>query len=221
MHGAAEAINTAREISPGTVEVQLEYARIYCYQGYFDEGIAAARRAVELDPVSLIANHFLGHVLYFSRHYEEAIPALRHTLAMEPNYPKPRYFISMSLFWLGETEAAWEEIQDEPLDWMRWAASSVILHRLGRVDEAREVFANLSDDDNQEFATIQRADTYAQWGDTEMVFQNLELAVKYGDPGLAQLLVDPFLDPIRDEPRFVAMLEKLGFDEKRGSPGGH
>ena len=214
LHGAAEAFGAARGISPGSVEVQLEYARINCYQGHFDEAIAAARRAVELDPMSLLANHFLGHILYFSRHYEEAIPALRHTLAMEPNYPKPRYFISMSLFWLGEVEAAWEEIQDEPLDWMRWTASSVILHRLGRIDEAREVFANLSQEDEQEFATIQRADTYAQWGDTESAFRSLELAISYGDPGLSQLLVDPFLDPIRDDPRFKAMLEKLGFDEQ-------
>jgi len=221
MLGATEAINSAREINPGNVEVQLEYARINCYQGYFDEGIAAARRAVELDPVSLLANHFLGHILYFSRHYEEAIPALRHTLAMEPNYPKPHYFISMSLFWLGEIEAAWEEIQQEPLDWMRWAASSVILHRLGRIDEAQENFANLSKEEEQEFATIQRADIYAQWGDTESAFRNLDLAVEYGDPGLAQLLVDPFLDPIREDPRFATMLEKLDFDAKRGSLGGH
>jgi TolB-like protein/Flp pilus assembly protein TadD len=221
MHGAAEAFNTAREINPGNVEVQLEYSRINCYQGYFEEGIAAARKALELDPVSLLANHFLGHILYFSRHYEEAIPALRHTLAMEPNYPKPRYFISMSLFWLGEVEAAWEDIQQEPLDWMRWAASSVILHRLGRVDEAQENLANLSDEENPECAAIQRADTHAQWGDTEMAFKNLDLAVGYGDPGLAQLLVDPFLDPIRDDPRFATMLEKFGFDAKRGSPGGH
>jgi adenylate cyclase len=216
MHGATESSNAALELNPGNVDVLLEYSRMNCYQGRFEEGIAAARRAVELDPVSLLANHFLGHILYFSRHYEEAIPALRHTLEMEPSYPKPRYFISMSLFWLGDVEAAWEVIQDEPLDWMRWAASSVILHRLGRVEEAKEVFVNLSMDEEQEFATIQRADTYAQWGDTESAFRNLDLALEYGDPGLAQLLVDPFLDPIRDDPRFASMLDKLGFDAKQG-----
>jgi len=128
----------------------------------------------------------------------------------------------MSLFWLGEIEAAWEEIQAEPLDWMRWwAALSVILHRLGRIDEAQENFAKLSKDEEQEFATIQCADTYAQWGDAESAYRNLDLAVEYGDPGLAQLLVDPFLHPIRDDPRFATLLEKLGFEAKRGSSGGH
>jgi len=212
LQGARDAFAKALDLNPGNVEVQIEYSRTICYQGHFEESIAAARAAVELDPVSLLANHFLGHILYFSRRYDEAITALRHTLEMEPKYPKPHYFIGMSLFWQGHVEAAWEEIQQEPLDWMRWAASSVILHRLGRVEEAEANLAELNQQDNQEFATIQRADTYAQWGDTEMAFRNLDLAVEYGDPGIAQLLVDPFLDPIRDDPRFAVLIDRLGFE---------
>ncbi len=212
LHGAHDAFLTALKLNPGNVEVQFEYARVICYQGHFDEAIAAARKALELDPVSLIANHFLGHILYFSRHYEEAITALRHTLEMEPRYPKPHYFIAMSLFWLGQIEAAWKEIQQEPLDWMRWAASAVILHRLNRIEEAKENLAEINKVDDQEFATIQRADTYAQWGDIELAFKNLELAVDYGDPGLAQLLVDPFLDPLREDQRFIELLKNLGFN---------
>jgi len=212
LHGAIKAFNNALELNPGNVDVQVEYSKVQCYQGHYDDGIAAARQAVELDPVSLVANHNLGHVLYFSRHYDEAIPALRHTLAMEPSYPKPHYFIAMSLYWLGQTEAAWEEIQQEPLDWMRWAASSVILHRLGRIPEAEDNLAHINRPADQECATVQRAGTYAQWGETELAFESLDQAVHYGDPGLAQLLVDPFMDPIRDDPRFVALLEKFGFE---------
>jgi hypothetical protein len=129
---------------------------------------------------------------------------------MEPEYPKPHYFIAMALFWQGHTEAAWEEIQQEPLQWMKWTASAVILHRLGRIEEAEANLAEISQEDNEEFATIQRADVFAQWGDVEMAFKNLDLAFEYGDPGLSQLLVDPFLDPLREDPRFIAMLERLG-----------
>jgi TolB-like protein/Flp pilus assembly protein TadD len=209
---AQPAIAKALQLNPGNAEILIEYARIRCYQGHADEAVTAARRALDLDPVSLFTNHFLGHILYFSRRYEEAIPALRQTLEMDPQYPKPHYFIAMSLFWLGDAEAAWREIQLEPLDWMRWAAASVILHRLGRIDEAEAHFANLGADDEQEFATIQRADTYVQWGNIEMAFRNLGLALEYGDPGLSQLYVDPFLDPIRDDPRYVEMVRKLGFE---------
>ena len=209
---AQEAISRALELNPGNAEILMEYARIRCYHGHSDEAIAAARRALDLDPVSLFANHFMGHILYFSRHYDEAISAFRQTLEMDPQYPKPHYFIAMSLFWLGDVEAAWEEIQQEPLDWMRWTASSTILDRLGRRDEAEAVFANLNEDEEQEFATVQRADIYVQWGDFDLAFRNLELAFEYGDPGLAQLYVDPFLDPVRDDPRYIEMVDKLKFD---------
>jgi adenylate cyclase len=212
LHGANKAFNTALELNPGNVEVQVEYSRIRCYQGYYDEGIASARMALELDPASLFANHFLGHILYFSQQYDEAIRALRHTLEMEPQYPKPRYFISLAMFWQGDAEAAWEEIQQEPLQWMKWTASAVILHRLGRTEEAEANLAKLSEEEDQEFATIQRAAIFAQWGDPEMAFKNLDLAIKYRDPGLSQMLVDPLLDPLRDDPRFTKLLENLGFE---------
>ncbi len=210
--GAQEAIAKAIDLNPGNAEILMEYARVRCYHGYADEAIAAAQRALDLDPVSVFANHFLGHVLYFSRRYDEAIPALRRTLEMDPQYPKPHYFIAMSLYWQGHIEAAWEEIQQEPLDWMRWAASSVILHHLGRIDEAETEFANISEDEQQECAAIQRADTYVQWGKMEMAYRNLELSFKHGDPGLAQLYVDPFLDPIREDPRYQEMIRRLRFD---------
>ena len=209
---ARRAITRALELNPGSSEVLMQYARIKCYRGDADESIAAARRALDLDPVSVSANHFLGHILYFSRHYDEAISALRHTLEMDPQFPKAHYFIAMCLYWQGDVEAAWEEIQLEPLDWMRWAASSVILQRLGRIDEAESSFANLNEEEEQEFAAIQRADTYTQWGKVESAFRALDLAFEYGDPGLAQLYVDPFLDPIRNDARYVEMVTRLGFE---------
>ena len=211
IRAAEEAVGTALKLSPGKVDVQLEYSRIQCYQRHFDEGIAAARKALSLDPVSLIANHFLGHILYFSRRYEEAIAAFRHTLAMDPQYPKPHYFIAMSLLWLGEIDEAWTEVQKEPMDWMRWTGSAVILDRLGRLDEAEASLAKLYREDEQEFAAKQRADVYAQWGRTDEAFKCLDQALHYGDPGLCQLFVDPFLDPLGEDPRFQALLRKLGF----------
>lgn len=211
--GAQKAIGKALELNPGNAEVQMEYARIKCYQGDADEGVAAARRALDLDPVSLYANHFLAHVLYFSRRYDEAAPVFRHVLEMEPRYPKPHYFIAMSHYHQGDLDSAWQEIQQEPLDWMRWTGSAVVLWRLGRVEEADASLGKISEGDGLlEFAAIQRADNFAQRGDLEMAMKNLNLAFDYGDPGLAQLLVDPFLDPLRDDPRFMAIMTKLGFE---------
>jgi len=207
---ALAAISTALELSPGNAEVQVEFARLKCYVGHNDESIAAARKALELDPVSVFSNHFLAHVLYFTRNYDEAIPAFRHVLDLDPHYPKPHYFISMAMYHQGDTESAWEEIQREPLNWMRWTGSALVLQRLGRREEADVYLDKLSLDDDEDPAYIQQADVYAQRGDINQAMQRLSLAFDHHDPGLSQLLVDPFLDPLRGDPRFVEIMKKLG-----------
>lgn len=209
---ALNAISTALELSPGSAEVQVEYARLKCYVGHNEESIAAARRALELDPVSVFANHFLAHVLYFTRNYEEAIPVFRHVLDLDPHYPKPHYFIAMAMYHQGDTESAWEEIQHEPLNWMNWTGSALVLQRLGRMKEADAFLAKLSLEDDEDPAYIQQADVYAQRGDLDEAMQRLSLAYDHHDPGLSQLLVDPFLDPLREEPRFIDIMTKLGFE---------
>jgi serine/threonine-protein kinase len=210
--GGYEAFAKARRLNPGNVEMQLEYSRINCYCGRYEEAIAAARTALELDPVSLFANHFLGHILYFSRRYDDAVAVFRHVLEMEPAYPKPHYFIAMSYYNQGDYDAAWEEIQLEPLQWMLWTGSALALQKLGRLEEADSFLARLNLEDNQEFATVQRADIYAQRNAADLAMQSLDLAYELGDPGLSQVLVDPFLDPLRDDPRFIRLVEKLGFE---------
>ena len=208
---ALEAIGRALELNPGNARVQVQFARMNSHYGNTEISIAAAKKAVELDPVSVYTNHVLGHVLYFTRHYEEAIRAFRHTLELDPHYPKPHYFIAMSLYFLGETESALEEIQQEPLNWMRWTAFTVILHRLGRTEEAESNFAQLVEIGVEENNFMQQAGIHAQMGDTERAIRSLEVAYGYRDPGFTQLLVDPFVDPIRDDKRFIEMLAKVGF----------
>jgi len=43
------------------------------------------------------------------------------------------------------------------------------------------------------------------------MFAELENAVKAKDPGLTYLKVDPFLDPIRGDPRYSALVTRLRF----------
>jgi serine/threonine-protein kinase len=57
----------------------------------------------------------------------------------------------------------------------------------------------------------QLAQIYAQRGETDRAFAALDAAWTYRDPGLANLTIDPFVDPLRRDPRFNAMLRKLNF----------
>jgi TolB-like protein/Flp pilus assembly protein TadD len=214
---APRAIKKAQEINPRDVRVLMEYSRLNCNIGNHETSIASARQALELEPISVYANHFLGHVLYFGRQYEEAIPVFLQALQLDPHYPKPHFFIGMSHYFLGETETALEEVRLEPLDWMRWTASTVILRRLGRIEEAEEAFDSLAEIGVEENNFIQQAEIHAQLGDREQAFKCLDVAFGLRDPGFTQLLIDPLLDPIRDDPRFARMVEKVGFTEEYSS----
>jgi TolB-like protein/tetratricopeptide (TPR) repeat protein len=205
-----EPIDKALRLNPGSVPVQIQYARLHCHRAHHDVSVAAAGKAVQLDPVSVYASHILGHVLYFARRYEEAIQAFRNTLDLDPYYPKPHYFIAMSLYWLGRFEAALKDAEQEPLEWMRLTASTAILNRLGRTPEAGTHFARLVELGKTDNNFIQQADIHAQVGDTEQAMACLDQAFELGDPGFTQMLVDPFLDPLRDDPRFAALLRKVG-----------
>jgi TolB-like protein len=206
------ALGTALRLNPGNTDVLVEWARTNLNLGFRDNAVAAARKALTMEPISIYVNHLLGHILYFSRQYEEAIPVFRRTLDFNPNFPKPRYFMAMAHHWMGDSETAWEVIQAEPLEWMRICASAVILHKLGRSDEAGVAFARLIELGVEETNDIQQADVYAQIGQHDQAIESLNRALKMHDPGLAQLGVDPFLDPIRDDPRFKEIFMKAGFE---------
>jgi len=212
---AYEGITTALKLNPGNSDVQIEYARLTSYFGEVDASVAAAKRAVELDPVSLFAHHFLGHVMYFGRRYDEAIAVFRDLLELDPNYPRPRYTLAMCLYMKGETEAALEEVGNEPLSWMRHSGSAIVLHKLGRIDEARASRDSLVREDDEEYAIYQQGQIYAQWGQVERAIECLEKSRVLHDPGLSQVCVDPLLDPIRGEAGFAALLERIDFPTVR------
>ena len=103
---AMKEIGTAIALEPGNVAVLIEHARIHALCNDMETSLTTARTAQELDPVSTAAGQLLGHALYFSRHYNEAIDAFRHALSLDPHYPRPQYGIGMCQFQLGNFEAA-------------------------------------------------------------------------------------------------------------------
>ena len=211
---AQKAIDQAMILNPGNTKVLIEYSRIHCNLGNYQTSITAARNALELDPVSVYANHWLGHVLYFARQYKEAIAVLRQTLELDPHYPKPHFFISMSLYWMGDLPLAQEEIQHEPLQWMKLKASTQILHGLGRAQESATVFDALLKEDAADELSFQQAQIFAQQGKLDLAMERLSRAYELGDPGLTQLKIDPCLDPLHDDRRFKRLMTKVGFEDQ-------
>ena len=60
-------------------------------------------------------------------------------------------------------------------------------------------------------ASYQYGQIYTQLGDADRAFAAFDKAVEVRDPGLLYLKRDPFLDPLRRDPRFAALLTRLKF----------
>mgnify|MGYP000160946224 CR=1 FL=1 len=63
-----------------------------------------------------------------------------------------------------------------------------------------------------ESSAFQIASVYAQWGDADNAMSWLERGYVIRDPGLQFLGATFLFDPIKDDPRFKAFLDKMNFE---------
>jgi tetratricopeptide (TPR) repeat protein len=180
--------------------------------GRTDGGIAAARRAVVLDPLNVASHRYLSAALWFARRYDEALAAYQAVLTLRPNDPNLRAGGWTIYYELGDFEkvrTVCEGVGPAEIE-NNQACLALAYHKLGRQTDAASALARLKalqgDAGAYSYATI-----YAQWGDTKEALRWLETALRLRDLDLVKLKTDPPLDPLRKEPRFQAIERELKF----------
>jgi len=182
--------------------------------GRFDDAIAEGKRAVELDPLSLVINADLGSNYCFARRYDEAIAQLRKTLEMDPGFYIAHVALSQALDAKGARDAAiveWQKaraLNDDP----------AVLGLLGRAYglsgnkmEAEKILNQLKELSKQRYvAAYSFALVYLGQGDKEQALRWLEQSYQdRAGSDIGYIRVDPLLDPLRGDPRFEALAEKI------------
>ena len=205
---AMRKIEKAMELDPGNVGVLIERSRILTLANDVENALIAAQTAQELDPVSTAAAQILGNAYYMARRYDEAIPAFQHALELDPYYPRPHYGIAMCMFLSGDAESAAPIVAQEPLEWMRLSGLAILQRKLGLDDAAEEAMAALIES-YRDNGLYQQAQVHGQWGDIETAVEVLYKARDLNDPGVSQIIVDPLIDPLRQNPKFAALLAEI------------
>jgi len=182
--------------------------------GRFDRAITEGKRAVELDPLSLINNADLGWLYFNARRYNEAEAQARKTLEMDSRFYLAHYYLGEVLQFKGQlTEAIAEykkaaELDDDPfvLGLLTQAYA-----KLGQRDEALKMLGQL-----QQLATRRYVTSYSfalvhiALGEKDKAIDWLERAYRdRAGPDIALIKVDPFLDPLRGDPRFEVLVQKV------------
>ena len=207
---AQEEYGRAMAFAPGKAKVLRDSGLSAAVMGPFEAGIAALRRAVVLDPLDNYSHEGLGGALSAARRYGEATTAYAEAISLNPGY-KPAYGgLGLTFYGLGDFERARASCETHRDDWRSQQCLAVVYEKLGRHADAeaelKKMQAALGDAFAYEYAKI-----YAQWGDHAKALDWLETAMRLRDPGLVGLKAAPFLDPLRNEPRFQAIEQALKF----------
>jgi TolB-like protein len=208
---ARQPFERSRELGAGEATVMARYAQYAARIGRAREAGDAIRRALQLDPLNPLIHRAAGAIEYAARNYAGAIPPARKALEMNPQMSLAHAAIGDALLMLGRLDEARAAYADEPVVYSRLAGAAVVLQRLGDLAAAREALAQLESQLGDR-VLYQEAQVHAQWGDRETAILRLERALAVGDSGLIYLRNDPLLDPLRDDPRFKKLLNRIGFD---------
>jgi TolB-like protein/Tfp pilus assembly protein PilF len=182
--------------------------------GRFDEAIAEGKRAIELDPFSPIINADLGQNLYCARRYDEAIAQLRKTLEIDPTFYYAHYNLGATLQLKGDLPAAIAEytkaqqLSDDLIVPVLLASAKA---QLGDKEAAARLLAELEELSKHRYvSSYWRTLLYVSLGNRDEAIRWLEQALADRDTlGVNMITVDPMLDPLRGDPRFEALVQKV------------
>lgn len=198
----------ADELEPGWADAKAGLAFLLMINGRLEEAEDMARKALRLDPLNGGGYEYLGKILIARERYDEAETVLRKGIDLHPK--KARWHVHITAIDLlrGKTKAALEEARLEPAGF--WQDYSLALAEQGQgdrvaADEALQKFIQKNGDE----AAFQIASIYALRKEPNEMFAWLDRAYASNDLGLPQLLIAPFLNKYRDDPRFTALWQKI------------
>ena len=209
---AREEFERARALAPGDAVTVRTYGLFAVTEGRFEPGLAELKRAVALDPLNASTRYLLGRGLYWSRRYADALVALDEAAALDPALVVIYEYRGLAHYGLGNFEQARAACEPKPDYWGALWCLAVAYEKLGRHADAEASLEKLramqGDSAAYQYATI-----YAQWGDVPKALESLETALRVRDPGVTLINIDPFLDPLRKEPRFQAVERQMKFPD--------
>jgi len=207
--GANADLARAIELNPNSAFTQINASHMLMSLGRADEAIAMASKATKVDPLSDEAWAHLGRMLIGTRANAEAGHALEQALELNPQHGWANFMLGNLLLSQGDVDAAIAHYQRAPGN---FGTAGMAMAEFTRGDEAasKAALTTMETDYATGFA-FQIAQIHAWRGDTDQAFEWLDRCLRVRDYGVVRLRYDPAMDPLRTDPRFAALVAKVGF----------
>ncbi len=204
------------ELDPNLALTHYRYAWVYLSpMGRHDEAIAEMKRAMELEPLSLVQGANFAAVYLYARQFDLALDQAKKTYALDPSFVTGQNWICRAYDAKGmyaESLSISEKTLHTNFPFL--ADMSYAYAKSGRRKEAEVALNKWKEDEKTKYImNYWVATTYAALGEKDAAFAELEKAYQAHDWFLARIKTDPFMDPLRDDPRFKDLVRRVGLPE--------
>jgi TolB-like protein/Tfp pilus assembly protein PilF/predicted Ser/Thr protein kinase len=213
--GAEASFRRAIAVDPGYPTGHQWYADFLWGRGRLDEALREMQTAYRLDPLSLVIGGELGATYYRMRRYEEAETQLRMTLALDPNYAHTLYILGQVMLQQGRPREALDTLRRaEALGGFQEDLAGAIAWAYAAAGDSAGA-ARYTTDLEQRLARgtvgpFALALAYAGQGKLDRAFAYLHRSIDEKDIFLPEDFFEPLLDPMRADPRFAPVEQRMG-----------
>ena len=206
---AAGYIEHAVALEPTNLQAIIAAAYLAQSLGRFDRAIAFDQFAVAHDPLTPARHGSLGFDYARSGRLDDAVASYRTALRLAPGRVGTHYNVGEILLRQGKVEEASAEFQQEPEETYRLQGLAMAFHSSGNKAQSDAALSDLITRFAKDCA-YNIAYILAWRGETDRAFEWLDKAVEYHDTGLVEIPDEPMFANIKDDPRFLPFLRKLG-----------
>lgn len=208
--GMETSLLRAYALRPGDADIMAKLAELKLLQGKYTEALSGIEEALAKDPLNeRIQRNWVLVLMQFDR-YAEVLPK---TLDYAKKYPEKggvNFTLARIFYMLEKYEQALEAAKKEKFKFLRLQMEAAIYDKLNNKPLAKQKLKELIDTYGDD-VSWQVAAVYATWGDVDQAFAALDRGFVARDPGLIYIQTSNWFKPYRDDPRYAALLKKMGF----------
>lgn len=213
--GSEQDLRRAIALNPNYAFARDQFGLILAIVGRFDEAIAEGRRAMALDPLSpsILIDLAVGYTL--SGRTAQALELDRKATALDPTFYFPVYQEGLIALYAGDFRGAIAKFRESRALGAPLFVTAVLAYAQAKSGDRAGAMATLGElkkvSPGGKVAPYNLALLYLGQGDHARALDYLEQAYLANSQQLVWLKVDPVFDPLRSEPRFVALMKRLNF----------
>ena len=214
--GARSDFEAALAVNANSAITLTRYSWLLAAYGRLPEAIAAAEKAMVLDPLADQAATNLASFLLGSGQYTKAREVAEQRLKSSHDDAFANLTLGEALVLDGKPAEALASAAKSGSDaqgsGVRMTITAMAEHALSHAQESSRALDALKKDHGAGFA-FQVAEVHAWRGEKDQTFEWLDRAYSQRDGGMAMIKYDPFLVSLRGDPRYAALVKKLGLPE--------